>query len=219
MKARVFYASFTVIMLAVSVCGCMTGSTFYTARTLRPGKFSPGFGAEDLLLKSTEPSALSITKVAIVPSFLFRLGLPLRFETDAKFIPPEFIQVSLRDQINPRSFRLFDFAPEVTFGDLFHAFSYLSYGATLSKDIGGFEPYVHYSIYDFLHYNGVDFSNNGLFSILVGSLVNNDRFIGLGVGIPLSGFELYPEVDYQYFRNDLRYGVYSFGIGIRGIPR
>lgn len=217
MKANPVAASVAFFMFGILFAGCMAGDTFYTGRTLRPGKFSPGFGAQDLLLKSTIPSASHSTNLSIVPSFLFRLGLPLRFESDAQFIPPAFIQVSLRDQINPRSFRLFDFAPEATFGDLFHVFSYMRYGATVSRDVGGFEPYVHYSIYEFLHYTGTDFSNNGLLSIPISSLINNDRVIGLGVGIPLGGFELYPEVDYQYFRNDPRSGVYSFGIGIRGI--
>lgn len=217
MKAHAVRSSLMVILLAFTVCGCMAGSTFYTGRTLRPWQFTPGFGAQDILVKSTDNSITYSTSVGFVPSFMFQLGLPLRLEADANYILPRLLEVSLRDQVNPRSFQLFDFAPDVSFGDMFGAYTYMKYGATLSKNIGGFEPYIHYSIYDFLANTSGDLSNS-LFTGSMAEIINNDRIIGLGVGIPLGQLKIFPEFNYQYFGNNLKWGVYSFGIGIRGIP-
>ncbi len=204
--------------LAIVLSGCVASSNFYTGRTLGSGKFSPGIGVDDLLIKSTDEAVTSSSSVAFVPSFMFAYGLPLRLEADARFVIPRLLELSLRDQINPRSFRIFDFAPDVTFGDLFGGYTYLRYGGTLSKDIGGIEPYVHYSLYQFLKATSTDFSTS-FFSASLAELTNEDRAIGVGVGIPLGGFELYPEFDYQYFGNNLNRGIYTFGIGIRGIPK
>ncbi|MFZ1082000.1 MAG: hypothetical protein WAO19_08745 [Candidatus Kryptoniota bacterium] len=220
MSANIFRTAvyIPIAMLVIALSGCMATSSFYTGRTLDQGKFSPGIGADDILIKSTDNSVSYSTSVAFVPSFLFAYGLPLRLEADARFVIPRLLEVSLRDQINPRSFELFDFAPDITIGDLFGGYTYLRYGASLSKNIGGFEPFVHYSFYHFMEATSSDISNSFV-SATVSEITNNDRAIGAGIGIPLGALKLYPEFDYQYFGNDLKWGIWSFGIGIRGIPK
>ncbi len=63
-----------------------------------------------------------------------------------------------------------------------------------------------------------DFSNS-FFSGAMSEIVDNDRVIGIGVGIPIPGLKLYPEFDYQYFGSGIKNGIWSFGIGIRGVPK
>ncbi|MCL4510685.1 MAG: hypothetical protein M1470_06395 [Bacteroidetes bacterium] len=142
---RILIVCTLLAVLMLTLSGCMATSTFYTARTLDQGKFAPGFGADDIFVKSTDNSVTVSKGSPFVPSFLFAYGLPLRLEADARFVIPRLLEVSLRDQINPRSFELFDFSPDITFGDLFGGYTYLRYGTSLSKDIGSFEPYIHYS--------------------------------------------------------------------------
>ncbi|HUI28940.1 MAG TPA: hypothetical protein VLX91_01895 [Candidatus Acidoferrales bacterium] len=209
---------FILTILAIGSLGCITSSSFYTGRTLEPGKFSLGFGADDIIIKSTDNSVTYSQSLAFVPSFLLSLGLPLRFEADGRFVIPRLLEVSLRDQINPGTFEMFDFAPDMTFGDLFGGYTYLRYGGTLSKNISGFEPYVHYSIYHFLKTTSSDFSNS-FFSASLTEITNNNRVVGAGVGVPLWGLKFYPKFDYQYFGNNLIWGIYSFGIGIRGVRK
>jgi len=199
--------------------GCVASSDFYTAKTLEPAKFAPGLGFDDIMIRSTDNSVKPSTTFAFVPSFLFACGLPLQFEADGRFVLPQLLEVSLRDQITPKSFKLFDFAPDVSFGDLFGEYTYLRYGGTLSKDLGFIEPYIHYHFYHFLHATSSDLSGPFFTVDDVSYTVDNDRGIGVGIGIPVGRIEFYPEFDYQYFRNDLRTGMYTFGIGIRGIPK
>jgi len=208
----------SILLSSLILSGCMATSSYYTGRTLEPWKFSPGFGADDIIIKSTDNSITYSKGFAFVPSFLLSCGLPLRLETDARFVIPRLLEVSLRDQINPRTFELFDFAPDITFGDLFGGYTYLRYGGTLSKNLDGFEPYVHYSLYHFLKTTSSDFSNS-FFSASLSEITNNDRVIGVGIGIPVGNLKLYPEFDYQYFGNNLKWGIYSFGIGFRVVPK
>ncbi len=198
------------------ISGCAAGGTFYSARTLRPGKFAPGFAGDDLFMKSVDPNVSVTTSVLFVPSFLFSVGLPWRFEADAKFVIPRLLEVSLRDQLNPRSFKLLDVAPEITFGDLVGGYTYLEYGGTASKDISGVEPYLHFGMFKFLHSNSGDFSNS-FFSAPTRYITNKSRILGFGIGVPLGELKLYPEVDYQYFGASIKEGVLAFGIGLRGI--
>jgi len=197
--------------------GCVSSSNYYTGRTLEENKYSIGFGADDIVIKSSDKS-LSVSKnKPFVPSLAGSYGLPWRFEIGMRYYPANVFEASLRDQVNPRTFDVVDFSLNLHYSIIFGSYSYLRYGATLSKNIREFEPYVHYSAYQFVGATSAIFDN----SFISGSeaiYVNNNRAIGFGIALPLKSAKLFPEVNYQYFGGDLTHGLWHFGIGVRVYP-
>jgi len=199
------------------LCGCVSSSNYYSGRTLEENKYSVGFGADDILLKSSDKS-LSVSKNApFAPSLAGAYGLPWRFEIGMRYYPANVFEASLREQVNPRTFDVVDLSLNLHYSIIFGSYSYLRYGATLSKNIHEFEPYVHYSAYQFVGATSAIFDN----TFISGSeavFVNSNRSVGFGIALPLKTAKLFPEVNYQYFGGDLTHGLWHFGIGVRVYP-
>ncbi len=112
---------------------------------------------------------------------------------------------------------MFDASVDFNYAGLIGAYSYIKYGATVSKNIHEFEPFVHYYLYHSVGKmvgSGSD-SFDGFISNLTTEFINNSRTVGFGIGIPISKIKLFPEADYQYFNNSIANGLWHFGIGMR----
>jgi hypothetical protein len=204
-------------MLGWLLCGCVASSDYYTGRTLEEGKFSIGAGADDVAVKSSD-SEVSVSKnKPFAPWFGVAYGLPLRLEVGARYFPVNFLELSLRDQVNPRTFDFVDFSLNLHYAVQFVGYSYLKYGVTLSKNISEFEPYVHYSAYHFMGSTSLVFDDSFL-SGVAGHFIDDNRSMGIGIALPVQGTKIFPEVNYQYFGGDIKYGLWHFGIGIRVYP-
>jgi hypothetical protein len=207
---------FTVFILN----GCVAASSYYSARTLETNKFAVGLGADDIVLKDSKTSSASIgisKDLPFAPSVGLAYGLPLRLETGLRWYPPRFLEFSLREQINPRTFDPFDCSLDLSYAGLVDAYSYLKYGATISKNINGFEPYIHYYFYSMTG-KMTSFAEgdlDGFITDISKEIINNSRTAGFGIGIPFKSVEFFPTVDYQYYNNDLSIGLWQFGIGLR----
>jgi hypothetical protein len=201
----------------LTLCGCVASSNFYSGRTLEEGTYSVGFSADDIALKSSDKSIEVNKGRPFAPSFNGAVGLPWRLEFGMRYYPVNFVELVLREQINPRSFEILDASANCHFGMLLGGYSYLKYGVTVSKEIHGFEPYVHIAAYRFAGSTGSIFDNSFV-SGVASVFINENREVGLGLALPLKQGKLYPEVNYQYFGGDLSHGLWHFGIGIRVFP-
>lgn len=203
-----------VALLLPLLVGCVSTSNYHTGRTLEENTFSFGFGADDIVTKSASPAIEIVKDDPVTPSVMLSYGLPLRFETGVRYFPPRFLEVSLRHQVNPREFDIIDGSVNLTYAHLFGGYSYFKYGATVSKNIHEFEPYLHYSFYKFAGADKGDFSSS-FSSGYTDDVINSNRSIGFGIAIPLKKAKFFPEVDYQYFGGKLKDGLWHFGVGFR----
>ena len=201
--------------------GCVAASSYYSARTLEANKLALGFGADDIIMKDSQTSLerIGISKdLPFAPSIGLVYGLPYRLETGLRWYPPRFFEISLREQINSRTFKSFDCSLDISYAGLIDIYSYLKYGATISKNINGFEPYFHYYFYNMTgrmkSLSGVS-SLDGFITNISKEIINNSHTVGFGIGIPFNSVEFFPTVDYQYYNNDISIGLWQFGIGIR----
>jgi hypothetical protein len=202
------------ILLVVSTLyGCVATSHYYTARTVEENTFAFGIGADDIAIESADQTIEVSKKAVLIPSIAIAYGLPYRLETGLRWYPPRFLEGSLRYQINPPTFHIVDGSINLTFAHLFGGYSYLRYGISISKNIHEFEPFVHYSFYNFLGADKGDFSDSFI-SGAIDDFISNNRSIGFGVALPIRKAKLFPEVDYQYFDNDIDKGLWRFGVGI-----
>jgi hypothetical protein len=205
------------MLLSWLLGGCVASSNYFTGRTLEEGKLSIGAGADDVVIKSSD-SSVSVSKDgAFAPWFGAAYGLPLRLELGVRYFPVNFVEVSLRHQVNPLTFDVVDFSLNLHYAVQFAGYSYLKYGVTLSKNISEFEPYVHYAAYHFMGSTASVF-NDGFLSGASGKFIDNNRSIGFGIALPLRQAKIFPEVNYQYFGGDMKHGVWHVGIGIRVYP-
>ncbi len=206
------------LLSAFFLCGCVASSNFYSGRTLEEGKYSIGVGADDIAMKSSDNSFSVSKNSPFVPSVGGAYGLPWRFEIGMRYYLVNLLGLSLRHQVNPRSFDLVDLSLNLQYDLRFGQYSDLRYGATLSKNIHEFEPYVHYTAYHFIG-STTDVLQDSFISGVAETFVNQNRLIGLGVALPLQKkAKIYPEVNYQYFGGDLSHGLWHFGIGFRFFP-
>ena len=197
--------------------GCAASGNFYSGRTLEEGKYSVGFGLDDIAIKSTDKS-FSVSKSGpFVPSIGGAAGLPWRFELGMKYYLGNLFGVSLRHQVNPRSFDIVDLSLNLHYDLRLGQYSDLRYGFTLSKNIHEFEPYVHYTAFYFLESTTCLFDNSFITGA-VETYVNSNRCIGVGIALPAKKAKLYLEVNHQYFGGDIKHGILHFGIGLRVFP-
>jgi hypothetical protein len=132
------YSFLPVLLLTLSLCGCVASGSYYSARTIEPNKFALGFGADDIILKDskTSSSSIGISKdLPFAPSIGFVYGLPLNLETGFRWYPVRFVEASLKEQVNPKTFNLVDGSIDLSYAGLIGEYSYIKYGATISKNI------------------------------------------------------------------------------------
>ena len=200
-----------------SLCRCVATSHFYSAKTLESTKFAFAVGADDIAVRSTDQSVQISKKAPFTPSIAIAYGLPYRIETDLRWFPTRFLEGSVRCQVNPPTFDILDGSVNVSYAIVFGGYSYLKYGITISKNISEFEPFVHFAFYNFLGAGKGDFADSYI-SGAIDDFISNNRSIGFGVAIPSRKAKLFPEVDYQFFRNEIGSGLWHFGVGMRVYP-
>lgn len=117
----------------------------------------------------------------------------------------------LRWQVNPKSFTAFDFSLNGHYGYAFHftEYTFYKYGVTLSKDVNGIEPYVSGYLYKFGVYEEDDIVNDFKESY------DHNHGLAFGIAFPFKKAKIYPEINYQFFRNHIGKGNIVFGIGLR----
>lgn len=195
--------------------GCIVTSNYYTGRTLEEKKFALTLCADDIIFKENNPSLKMHKKWPLAPSVMLSYGLPFRLETTLHCAPPGYAEGGLRYQVNPRSFDLMDCSVNMHYSYVIDEYSYLKYGITVSKMISNIEPYVHYSMYHFMHTqenNEEDFVLE-ITKDFTKEFINISRSVGFGIGIPIKNGMLFPEVNYEY--RSAKNGFFHFGIGIR----
>jgi hypothetical protein len=196
----------TVIMLILLLTGCATPN-YYTGRTLEDGEMDIVGGMDNLLWvnEKGEDSELEFSLKPTPSLGVFR-GLPWRFEAGMRLYLAYILEASLRHQINPRSFDLFDISANIHVGTVWTE-PYGKYGLMLSKDINDFHPYVGlYAYNNFL----LEAESNVAFDY---------RVFMLGLGIPLKDFYLMPEINIVANRDLDDISHYTIGIGVRRILR
>jgi hypothetical protein len=202
------------LLVILANSGCVVTSHYHTARTLEKNTFALGINADDIAISSEDKSVSIKKKWAFSPSVVAAWGLPYRLEIGAHCAPPDFIEGSMRFQVNPRSFELFDCSLNLNYAQFFDYYAYLKYGFSLSKSLTGIEPYIHFDLYHFLDANSDDFSL-GFFSEVTEASFNRHRSVGFGIAVSFQELKLLPEINYQYFVNEFNNGIWHFGIGIR----
>jgi hypothetical protein len=214
MTRTVWWKAAVGVSLLPLVCGCVASSNFYTGRTLEENKLAIGVAADDIYVKSSSGDITVSKDKPFAPVILGAYGLPLRLELGARWYPVSFFELTLRHQVNPRTFDIIDGSLNLHFAHLLGAYSYLKYGVTISKNLHGVEPYLHYSAY---HYLG---ATSGIFddSFISGLgevFIDNNRVLGFGIALPVRKAQLIPEANYQYFGGDFSHGLWHVGIGLR----
>ncbi|HOV99158.1 MAG TPA: hypothetical protein PK595_06265 [Bacteroidota bacterium] len=213
--SKLFFQIFLFLLLIVTFCGCVATSNYYSGRTLEKNKLLVGVGADEIAIISTNKDITVSRDSPFMPSIMFAYGLPLRLEAGLRYSPTHFLEGTLREQLNPRSFDIFDCSLNLSYAALIGGYSYLKYGATVSKNLKGFEPYVHYASYHFMGATKDDFVDSFI-SSMTDEFFNNNHSIGCGIIIPLiQGARICPEANYQYYGNRLSDGLWHFGIAIR----
>lgn len=217
---------YTIIsLLMTTLPGCMATSCYTTGRTLKPGEEVARIGADYVLNTISDGNhvRVGITKrlpISFVPSVGLAFGLPLRLETSFRWYPVSFLEGSLREQLNPRSFNAFDASANLTYGGYIGKYSYLKYGLTVSKRIDSIEPYVDFAIYHAVGRMSSDmnfFDNGGIESFT--SSINASRSMAFGIAVPIAKVKLFPEVDYLFSTSNKSLHLWSFGIGLQINPK
>lgn len=210
-------AIYTIGLLVLFVgSGCVSTSHYHTARTLEKNAFELGINADDIAIHSNDNS-VSIEKDwpwPFNPSVVGAWGLPCRFEIGAHCAPPRFLEGSFRFQVNPTSFKLFDCSLNLNYAHIVESYTYLRYGCSVSKSLKGIEPYIHFDLYHFLD-SPDDEYYGGFYRDFTEATINNHRSVGFGIALSYQKLRLMPEIDYQYFVNELDSGIWHFGIGVR----
>ncbi len=106
----------------------------------------------------------------------------------------------------------------LSYAGLIGVYSYLKYGATISKNINEFEPFIYYSFYHTMG-NMTDLTGSSsldaFMTNLSSDIINISRTIGFGIGLPLGKTKFFPEFDYDYYGNDISTGIWHIGVGLR----
>ncbi len=205
-SSKSFFTVSKIILLILLLTGCATPN-YYTGRTLKDGEMDIVGGLDNLLWvnEKGEDSELEFSLKPTPSLGVFR-GLPWRFEAGMRLYLAYILEASLRHQINPRSFDLFDISANIHVGTVWTE-PYGKYGFMLSKDINDFHPYVGlYAYKNFL----LEAESN---------LVFDYRVFMLGLGIPVKDFYLMPEINMVANRDLDDVAYFTIGIGVRRILR
>ncbi len=185
--------------------GCAATTNCYTAKTLKRSEkvLTPGF---DFLAYMDENGKIKLnTKTFVFPSFGAAFGLPYRFEAGLRGYISSTVEASLRWQVNPEKFDLFDFSCNMHVGMIAFEYPYSKIGVTIGKEISKFQPFLSYYHYDYIEefFDNDDFFSNGV--------------ICFGIGIPFKKDLIVPEINYLLKDDYTGNGAAFFSIGIRGM--
>ena len=144
------------------------------------------------------------TETFCIPSFGMAFGLPYRFETGIRWYPFYTLEGSLRWQINPRLFKLFDSSINFHYGNTkLKYFPYSKIGITIGKYLKGFQPFLSFYKY---YYDEYYYGKDDKFA--------STDVITFGVGIPYKNDIIIPEINY-HLSSDIAKGTMFLSIGIR----
>ena len=135
MSKRMISTLVLLATLTLTLCGCVASSNFYSGRTLEEGKVAVAIGADDIAMGSRDESVSVSKSNPLSPSIGAAVGLPLRLELGLRYFPTQFIEVTMRDQLNPRTFTIADFSLDLHYAILMGGYSYFRYGVTLQMHV------------------------------------------------------------------------------------
>lgn len=190
--------------------GCMT-TNYYTGRTLEKGKAAITPGLDNLILFKENGGNIQ-KKLFFSPSLGYARGLPLNFETGIRVYFPYVLEANIRNQLNPRTFDLFDVSANFHTGIIFAkgfeevSHPYFKYGLTISKEIATVQPYLSY------------YFNKGFMDENNSDALSDFPTICFGLAIPYKDDLIFPEFNYYKNRRGGN-GIISFGIGLRASLR
>ncbi|MDZ7340447.1 MAG: hypothetical protein ONB27_03750 [candidate division KSB1 bacterium] len=127
---------------------CIATTNYYTARTLNRGEkvFTPGW--DNLLLVGLgDKDDGKRWRFFLTPSLGLAVGVGSRVETGLRWYFPYLFEGALRMQLNPPSFRAFDVSANCHVVGPFLMPPLLKYGATISREIRGSQPFLSYYQY------------------------------------------------------------------------
>lgn len=193
------------ILVSLFFYGCAATTNCYTAKTLKKGEkvLTPGF---DFLAYSDDEGNIKLnTETFVFPSFGAAFGLPYRFEAGVRGYIFSTVEASLRWQVNPDMFDLFDLSFNAHVGTIAFDVPYSKLGVTIGKEISKFQPFLSYYRYNFIEesFDDDDFYSNGV--------------ICFGIGIPFKKDLIIPEINYLLKNDYINSGAAFFSIGIRGM--
>jgi len=186
---------------------CIATTNCYTARTLKNGDrvMTPGF---DFLACMDYDGNIQINKSTIlIPSLGIAFGLPYHFEAGIRGYFPYTLESSLRWQVNPISFNLFDISCNLHFGTIqIDKCPYTKLGMTISKELFKFQPFVSYYQYN---YKRFFFDEDDMY-------LSKD-VVSFGIGIPFKNDLILPEINYMLKNDIIKKETAYFSIGIRAM--
>ncbi len=188
--------------------GCLATTNYYTARTLPAGKMAISPGMDDLIIQSTDKARIIKKPLYFLPSLGLYLGLPYRFETGARWYFTNTYEGILRWQLNPKWFNKFNASANLHYGSFQEAYQYFKYGFTISKPVRQFEPYIGY-------YQFAWGDNEKIVSVDYNGLINTHRVISLGISVPIRAGHVFPEINYQFSKDQFGSGLLFYSVGFR----
>jgi hypothetical protein len=197
-----------IALLVICFVGCLAATNYYTARTLKKGKMMISFGTDNIFFQSTDEGLQFNKDLPFSPSMGLAIGLPYRFETGLRWYYLKTFEGTVRWQVNPVSFKYFDFSTNVHYGSFHLEVNYFKYGFTMSKQIAFVEPFVSYYWYangDLNHLSDKDYSD-----ALSTNLV---LCFGMAIGI-INGY-IIPEINYQYVAGTFNEALVFYSIGFK----
>jgi len=208
-----YYLKITSLILFISAVaiiflGCLATTNYYTGRTLKKGKMMIFFGTDNIFYQITGDRLQFSKNMPFSPSMGLATGLPYRFETGLRWYYQKTFEGSLRWQINPESFRYFDFSANVHYGSFHLEVNYFKYGFTMSKKLPLVEPFVGYYWYangDINRLSDEDYMD----------AITTNRVLCLGMVVGIKNGYIIPEINYQYIADDFSEALVFYSIGFK----
>lgn len=191
-------------LMSLLMFSCIATTNYYTARTLNRGEtvFTPGW--DNLLLVScADEDEGKRWHFFLTPSLGLAAGVGYRMETGLRWYFPYVFDATFRVQLTPRSFRAFDLSVNGHVVGPFLMPPLFKYGATLSKEIRGWQPFLsYYQYYPMRDRDGWDD-----FKTL--------PVLCFGLAIPFKQQLIIPEINYQFEADEFSRGYFLCSLGFR----
>jgi hypothetical protein len=191
-------------LMSLLMLSCIATTNYYTARTLNRGEkvFTPGW--DNLLLVScADKEEGQRWHFFLTPSLGLAVGVGYRLETGLRWYFPYVFDAAFRMQLTPRSFRAFDASVNGHVVGPFLMPPVFKYGATVSREIRGWQPFLSY----YQYYPMRDRDEWDDFKTL--------PVLCFGMAIPFEQQLIVPEINYQFEANEFSRGYFLCSLGFR----
>jgi len=200
------------LVFLFQLTGCFATSNYYTGKTAEEGEKVLTAGFDNIVIQDTETGETAKRDMPFTPTFGLAFGLPLRFELGLRWYFLRTLEADLRWQATPISYKPFNLSLNLHAGLWELHTQYMKYGATISKQLGKFEPALSFFEYE---YRGSFDLEEGLFGEGSHDFRVKTRVLSLGLAYHVPHAILIPEANYQYSPGHFGPGVIYYGLGIR----